>query len=84
MSINIFHTLCAVLDPLIDEICRLLWVVVVKGMAFTQEIVLIGSQEIGVNIEAFLWKECIGDGYEVGVGLGCQGLILLPQHLIET
>lgn len=73
---TVFHTLCAVLDPPIDVICRLLWVAVVKGMAITQVIVPTGIQEIGLNVEPFLWKECIGD--EGGVGLRCQGLMQLP------
>lgn len=67
---TVFHTHCAIFDPPIDVICRLLRVVVVKCMAITQEIVPIGIQEIVVNVKAFLWKECIGDDYEVVVGLG--------------
>lgn len=73
-----FHTFCVVLDPPVDEICRLLGVVVVKGMAITKEIVPNGIQEICVNVETFLWKNCIGDGYEAGVGLRCQDLMQLP------
>lgn len=71
-----------IVDPVIDFICCLIGFAEVQAPALTLEVGFVGSYKGLFHGEALLGEHGVGNQYNVLVGLGCQGLVQLLQHLV--
>lgn len=81
---NFSYTFSLIVDPGIDGVCCSLRVAEVQAPALTLEVGSVGGDKGLLHGEALLAEHGVGNGYNVLVGLGRQGLVKLPQHLVRA
>lgn len=73
-----------VADPFVDLIRSLLGPTEVQSLALTVEVGFVGGNKGLLHGEALVSEHAVGNQHNVLVGLGGQGLVQLPQHLVRS
>lgn len=73
-----------VADPFVDLIRSLMGPTEVQSPALAVEVGFVGGNKGRLHGEALVSEHAVGNQHNVLVGLGRQGLVQLPQHLVRS